>query len=157
MGIAVGTALGLASGSASLVLLDGTVPTAVLGAATPGLTVVETTADVSLRRGSHGSGYPQRTGLRRQMALFRLPPHVQGDESGWGLAFLAEAAVQVLIIETSSVGTAKATSNVMPLAFAAIVITWNIAYGKRGRRQGERAVDAARARGDLPRACLRSG
>jgi hypothetical protein len=38
----------------------------------------------------------------------------------------------------------------MPLAFAAIVIPWNIAYAKRGRREDERAADASRARGDAP-------
>jgi len=37
----------------------------------------------------------------------------------WGLAFLAEAATQILIIETTSTGVAKATSTVMPFAFAA--------------------------------------
>jgi len=109
IGIVVGTALGLASGNAHLVLLDGTVPTVVFGAVCLG-------------------------------SLWSSRP----------LMFLAEAAAQVLVIETSSTGTAKATSNVMPLAFAAIVVAWNISYAKRGRRQGELAADAARARGDAP-------
>jgi len=109
IGIVVGTALGLASGNAHLVLLDGTVPTVVFGAVCLG-------------------------------SLWSSRP----------LMFLAEAAAQVLVIETSSTGTAKATSNVMPLAFAAIVVAWNISYAKRGRHQGELAADAARARGDAP-------
>ena len=68
----------------------------------------------------------------------------------WGLAFLTEAAAQVLIIETSSTGVAKATSKVMPLVVIAAVIAWNITYAKRGRREGERAAGAARVRGDAP-------
>jgi hypothetical protein len=68
----------------------------------------------------------------------------------WGLAFLAEAAAQVVIIETSSAGVAKATSNLMPFAFIAVVIAWNIGYAKRGRREGELAAVAARTRGDVP-------
>jgi hypothetical protein len=68
----------------------------------------------------------------------------------WAVAFLAEAAVQVLVIETTSTGTARATSNVLPFVFAAVVIAWNVAYAKRGRRQGELAAEAARARGDVP-------
>ena len=68
----------------------------------------------------------------------------------WGLAFLAEAAAQVVIIETTSPGIAKATSNVMPLVFIAIVIAWNFSYAKRGRRDGELAAAAAGARGDVP-------
>lgn len=68
----------------------------------------------------------------------------------WGLTFIAEAVVQVVIIETASASIAKTTSNLMPLAFAGAVVVWNILYGKRGQRQGERAMEAARARGEAP-------
>lgn len=66
----------------------------------------------------------------------------------WGVAFLAEAAAQVVIIQTASTATAKATSNVMPLVVAALVVVWNISYAKRGQRKGELAQQAARARGE---------
>jgi hypothetical protein len=38
----------------------------------------------------------------------------------------------------------------MPLVLGAVVIAWNIAYAKRGQRQGELAAEAARTRGDAP-------
>jgi hypothetical protein len=52
--------------------------------------------------------------------------------------------------QVASPGTAKTTSNVMPLVFAAVVIAWNIAYAKRGQRRGALAEAAARARVDTP-------
>jgi hypothetical protein len=68
----------------------------------------------------------------------------------WGGAFLAEAAAQVVIIQTASTGTAKTTSNLMPLLVAGLVVIWNISYAKRGQRKGELAEQAARACGDAP-------
>jgi hypothetical protein len=68
----------------------------------------------------------------------------------WGLAFLGEAAAQIVIIETATTGTAKTTSNVMPLIVAAAIIAWNISYAKRGQRTGKLAEQAARARREAP-------
>jgi len=150
IGIAVGTTIGLASGNAHLVLLDGTVPTAVFGAVCLGslwsrrplmFRFAVETMGAETAQGRDFADKWRYAGFRH---AFRVTTVV------WGIAFLAEAATQILIIETTSTGVAKATSNLMPLGFAAIVIAWNIAYAKRGRRQGERAADAARARGDTP-------
>jgi hypothetical protein len=150
IGIAVGTALGLASGNAHLVLLDGTVPTAVFGAVCLGslwstrplmFRFAVETMGAETTQGRDFADKWRYAGFRH---AFRVTTVI------WGLAFLAEAATQILIIETSSTGVAKATSNLLPLAFGAVVIAWNVAYAKRGRRQGERAADAARARGDAP-------
>jgi len=126
IGIAVGTALGLASGNAHLVLLDGTVPTAVFGAVCLGslrsrrplmfrFALAAMGADTA-----DGRGFADKWRYPGFRHAFRVTTVV------WGVAFLAEAAAQVLVIETSSTGTAKATSNLMPLAFAAVVVAWNI-------------------------------
>ena len=150
MGIAVGTALGLASGNAHLVLLDGTVPTAVFGAVCLGS--LWSSRPLMFRFALEAMGADTRNG-RDFADKWRYPGFRHAFRVTtvvWGVAFLAEAAVQVLIIETSSIGTAKATSNLMPFVFAAVVIAWNVAYATRGRRQGALAADAARARGDVP-------
>ncbi len=150
VGIAVGTALGLASGSARLVLLDGTVPTAVFGAACLGslwsrqplmfrFAVEAMGADTA-----NGRTFADKWRYAGFRHAFRVTTMV------WGLAFLAEAGAQVVIIETSSTGVAKATSTLMPFAFIAVVSAWNIGYAKRGRREGELAAVAARAQGDAP-------
>ena len=44
--------------------------------------------------------------------------------------------------------TAKTTSNLLPLVFAAGLIVWNVWYAKRGARRGAVLEAAARARGD---------
>jgi hypothetical protein len=45
----------------------------------------------------------------------------------WGCSYLAEAALQLVIIEIASAAVAKTTSNVMPLVFTALVVAWNVA------------------------------
>lgn len=150
IGIAVGTALGLVSGNAHLVLLDGTVPTAVFGAVCLGS--LWSRRPLMLRFAVEAMGADTPSG-RDFADKWRYPGFRHAFRVTtvvWGVAFLAEAAAQVLVIETSSVGVAKTTSNVMPLGFMAIVIAWNVSYAKRGQRQGELAADAARVRGDTP-------
>jgi hypothetical protein len=149
-GILVGTVLGLASGSAHLVLLDGTVPTAVFG--------VVCIASLWSRRPMifrfaletmgpdtpKGRDFADRwrfLGFRR---AFRIMTVV------WGIAFLAEAVAQAIIIETASTGMAKVTANTMPLVFAGLVVVWTLYYSKSSQRKGERAATAARARYEKP-------
>jgi intracellular septation protein A len=150
VGIVVGTILGLISRSAHLVLLDGVVPTAVFGIVCVGsvwsarpmifrFALESMGADTAKGRAfADRWRYP---GFRRS---FRVTTVV------WGVAFIAEAAAQLIIVENCSAGVAKTTSNLMPLAVIAVVIAWNVAYAKRGQRQGEEADKARRARGEAP-------
>jgi hypothetical protein len=55
----------------------------------------------------------------------------------WGLVFLVESAVQALIIETSSINTAKNTSNLLPVAVLVLTFAWTRAYGERAQRRGK--------------------
>jgi uncharacterized membrane protein len=68
----------------------------------------------------------------------------------WGLAFLVEALIQLVIIQVASTDVAKTTSNFLPLIVIGVVVVWNIAYGKRGQRKGQLAEAASRARADIP-------
>ncbi|MDQ6614353.1 MAG: DUF3159 domain-containing protein [Actinomycetota bacterium] len=150
IGIVVGTTLGLVSGSPRLVLVDGTVPTAVFGFVCLGSLwsrrpliyrfALQTMGDDTAK----GRDFADRWRYPGFRHAFRVATVV------WGLAFVAEAAAQVVIIETSSTSTAKTTSNVMPVVVAAAVITWNASYAKRGQRKGELALAAAHARGHTP-------
>ncbi len=148
IGIVVGTALGLASNSAHLVLIDGVVPTAVFGVVCLGSLwsrrplIFRFALEFMGADTAKGRDFGDRWRYPGFRHAFRVTTVV------WGLAFLVEAAAQVLIIETSSTGTAKATSQLMPLGVAAVVIAWNVSYAKRGQRKGELAAAAARARGD---------
>ncbi len=150
VGILVGTVLGLASGSAHLVLLDGTVPTAVFGVICLGslwskrpliFRFALETMGPDTPKGRDFDDHWRYPGFRH---AFRVITVV------WGFAFLTEAAAQAVIVEVASTDTAKATSNVMPLAVAGVVIAWNVYYAKRGQRRGELADRAARARNETP-------
>jgi hypothetical protein len=63
----------------------------------------------------------------------------------WGVAFLAEAAARVVIVQNTSAGTALATSKVLPYAVAAVLIAWTVGYGRYQKRKGESLAAAAEA------------
>jgi hypothetical protein len=144
-GIAVGTILGLVSGSARLVLMEGSVPTAVFGLLC--LASLRSRRPLIFRfaldfmgpdtpRGRDFDGLWRYPGFRHVFWLFTVV---------WGLAYLAEAAARIVIVETTSTGTALALSKVMPYAVAGVLVGWMVLYGRHARRQGERMAAAAEA------------
>lgn len=142
-GIAVGTILGLVSHSARLLLVEGSVPTAIFGVAC---------------LGSLGTRHPLMFSFARE---FTGPDTAKGQEmtrlwqyegyrqvfrvitAVWGVAFLIEAALRVVIVYNTSAGTALAVSKVSPFVFAAIMSAWTVAYGTYRKRKGERMAAAA--------------
>jgi len=144
-GIAVGSLLGLLSGNARLVLIEGSVPTAVFGVVCLGslwsgrplmyrMAVEFIGADTP--RGREFESLWQYEQFRR---VFRVMTIV------WGVAYLAEAAARVVIVEITSTGTALAISKVMPYAVAGLLVAWMITYGNWSRRRGERVAAQAAA------------
>ena len=144
-GIAVGTVLGLLSGNARLVLLEGSVPTAVFGLLC--LASLRSRRPLIFRfahefmgadtpRGRDFDGLWQYPGFRHAFWLFTVV---------WGVAYLAEAAARIVIVETTSTGTALAVSKLMPYAVAGVLFAWMFLYGRHARRQGERMAAAAEA------------
>jgi hypothetical protein len=144
-GIAVGSVLGLVSGNARLVLVEGSVPTAVFGllclaslwSARPLIfrfALEYMGADTP--RGRDFEDHWRYPGFRRVFRLFTVV---------WGVAYLAEAAARVIIVETTSTGTALTVSKVMPYVVAAALIGWMFAYGRQARLKGERLAAAALA------------
>src|SRR6266566_6144268 len=144
-GIAAGTVLGLLSGDPRLVLVEGSVPTAVFGLLCLGslwarrpliyrFAVEFIGADTPKGRDFESRWrYP---GLRHAFRLFTVV---------WGVVYLAEAAARVIIVETTSTGTALTVSKVMPYGVGAALAAWMIAYGRRARREGERLAGASAA------------
>lgn len=148
IGIAVGTVLGLASGSARLVLLEGSVPTAVFGAVCIGS--LWTARPLMYRFAVEFIGADSPKG-RDFADKWRYPGFRQAFRVTtvvWGLAYLAEAGARVLIVESTSTGNALVLSKVMPYAVAGMLAGWNVAYARRSRRAGERLGAAAHARGE---------
>jgi hypothetical protein len=144
-GIAVGSTLGLLSGNARLVLMEGSVPTAVFGLLC--LASLRSRRPLIFRfalefmgadtpRGREFDGLWQYPGFRHVFWLFTVV---------WGVAYLAEAAARIVIVETTSTGTALALSKVMPYAVGGVLAAWMFLYGRHARRQGERLAAAAAA------------
>jgi hypothetical protein len=142
-GIAVGSVLGLLTGSARLFLVEGSVPTAVFGLLC--LASLRSRRPLIFRfalefmgpdtpRGRDFDGLWQYYGFRHVFRVFTVV---------WGVTYLAEAAARVVIVEITSTGTALAISKVMPYAVAGLLTLWMVFYGRRARRQGERLAAQA--------------
>jgi hypothetical protein len=141
-GIAVGTILGLVTGNARLVLVEGSVPTAVFGMLCLGslwshrpliFRFALEFMGAGTPRGRDFEGLWRYPGFRHAFRLFTVV---------WGVAYLAEAAARVVVVEMTTTATALTVSKVMPYAVAAGLAGWMIAYGRRARRGRERLAAA---------------
>lgn len=146
-GIVVGTVLGLVSHSTRLLLVEGSVPTAVFGLACLGslwrrhplmfsFALEFTGPDTA--KGREMTRLWQYDGYRR---VFRIITAV------WGAGFLLEAALRVVIVYNTSTGTALASSKIMPFLWGAVLSAWTVGYGARQKKKGERM---AAATGEVP-------
>jgi len=149
-GIAVGTVLGLVTGDARLVLVEGSVPTAVFGVLCLGSLWSRRPLIFRFALEFMGAGTPRGRdfealwrypGFRHTFRLFTVV---------WGVTYLAEAAARVIIVEMTTTATALTVSKVMPYAVAAGLAGWMIAYGRRARREGERLAAALAGVGSNP-------
>src|SRR5207248_8250368 len=145
-GIAVGTVLGLLSGDPRLVLVEGSVPTAVFGLLCLGSLWARRPLIYRFAIEFIGANTPkgrdfaslwQYPGFRHAFRLYTVV---------WGVAYLAEAAARIIIVETTSTGTALTVSKVMPYVVGAAIFAWMFAYGRHARREGERLAAEAQAR-----------
>jgi hypothetical protein len=149
-GIAVGTVLGLLSGSPRLILAEGSVPTAVFGLLCLGSLwarrpliyrfAIEFIGPDTSKGREFGSLW-QFEGFRHAFRLYTLV---------WGVVYLAEAAARIIIIETASASTALTVSKVMPYAVAGSLMVWMTVHGRRARREGERIAAAEAANPPTP-------
>lgn len=132
-GIVLGTVTGLVTGSARLYLIDGLVPTVVLGvvclasllSSRPMMfrIALETMGEQS----SKGQAFVYMWRYHEFRRMFRIITAV------WGLMFLTESFVQAAIIGTASINTAKSTSTFLPLVALALTFGWTRVYGIRAQ------------------------
>jgi hypothetical protein len=141
-GIAAGTALGLIGHSARLVLIEGSVPTAVFAAGCLGSLWSRRPLMYGFAlefigpgtaKGREMAGLWQYDGYRR---VWRVITAV------WGVGLLLEAALRVAVIYSTSTGTALAISKVTPFIWVAALSGWTVIYGTRQKKKGERVAAA---------------
>ena len=150
VGIAVGTVLGLASGSARLVLLEGSVPTAVFGAVCIGSLWTARPLMYRFAIEFIGADTPNGRDFADKWRYIGFRHAFRVTTVVWGVAYLAEAIARVLIVESTSTGSALMLSKAMPYGVAAVLAVWNVTYARRSHRAGERLGAAAHARGEVP-------
>lgn len=145
LGIAVGTAVGLGSSNPKWVLLEGSVPTGIFCLVC--LASLWTSRPLMFRFALEFKGAETPDGRdfadRWRYAGFRHVFRVM--TAVWGIAYLAEAVARVIIVESTSTGTAFDISKIMPYAIAAILVAWMTSYGLRAKRRGERLAAQAQA------------
>lgn len=134
-GIALGTVMGLLTGSARLYLLDGLVPTVAFGAACLASLVSSRPLMFRVALEMMGEDSPkgqafadmwEHPGFRKSFQVITIV---------WGMVFLAESGLQALIIETQSINTAKLTSNLLPVPVLVVTFAWARSYGKRSEQR----------------------
>jgi intracellular septation protein A len=151
-GILIGTVVGLVTHSARLMLLEGSVPTAIFGAVCLGSLLTRQPLMFRLAREFAG---PDSARGREMTMLWQHQGYrqvLQIITAVWGIGFLIEAGLRVVIVLMTSTGTALAISRVMPFVFGAILSAWTLAYGAHRKRQGERMMAARAALPQTPAA-----
>ena len=144
-GILIGTVIGLISHSARLLLLEGSVPTGLFGLVCLGSLWVRRplmyvfAVEFMGPDSAKGREFASLWQYHEFRHTFRVITAV------WGVGYLVEAAIRVLIVEHTSTGTALASSKVTPFIFAGILGAWTALYGNRQRRKGERLAAEAEA------------
>jgi intracellular septation protein A len=141
-GIVVGTVVGLTTHSARLVLMEGSVPTAVFGLASLGslLTAQPLMYRVALQ--TRGADTADRRELQARLSQPGMARAFRIVTLVWGVTFLVEAAARVVIVETTSAGNALLLVKAMPYIVLALLIRWMFGYlrGVRNRAQQRAAV-----------------
>lgn len=142
-GIVVGAVLGLVTHNARLVLVEGSVPTGLIGIAFLGSLWAQRPLLYSFALEFIGPD----TSKGQEMTLFWQSPVFRRDfrlmTAVWGAGFLLEAALRVIIIYNTSTGTALAISKIMPWLFVAVLCAWTVAHGARQRKKAARLAAAA--------------
>lgn len=144
VGIAVGSLIGLATGNTRLLLLKGSLPTAVFGVLC--LASLWSSRPLIFRFALEFKGADTPKGRQFadlwRYAGFRHPFRV--ITAVWGVVYLAEAAARIVVVETTSTGIALSISKAMPFAVTGLLVGWMALYGQRAKRKGERAGQVAR-------------
>jgi hypothetical protein len=144
-GIVAGTVAGLTTHSARLVLMEGSVPTAVFGLASLGSLLTAQPLMYRIALQTRGADTPARRELEARLSQPGMARAFRIVTLAWGVTFLAEAATRVLIVETTSAGNALLVVKVMPYIVLGALLRWMMGYLRsvHNRAQQQAAVPQA--------------
>lgn len=137
LGIVAGTIAGLVSNSARLVLMEGSVPTAVFGLTC--LWSLFTSRPLLYRIGLETRGADTAAGhdLEARWARPEAQHAFRVITLVWGVTLLAEAATRVLIVETFSTGSALLIVKLMPYIVIGALFRWMASYTRQLRKDAQ--------------------
>jgi hypothetical protein len=142
-GLLVGTLLGLTSHNARLYLLEGSVPSAVFALGC--LFSLRLRRPLIFRLAVEILGPDTRKG-RDVTAAWRYPGFRRAFQMltvAWGAGYLAEAAIRVAIVITTSTGIALVCSKLIPYVFAVALSVWTLVYGEHEKKKAERLASSS--------------
>jgi hypothetical protein len=150
-GILMGSILGLTTHNPRLYLAEGSVPSVIFALAC--LVSLRTSEPLIYRIALEFVGPDTRRG-REITDAWPSPIFKRAFRNitvAWGVGYLIEGALRLIIAETTSTGIALVCSKVMPYVFAAVLAAWTLVYGER-RRKASTTVssDPSRTDGGAP-------
>jgi hypothetical protein len=148
-GIAMGSVLGLTTHNPRLYLAEGSVPSAVFAVAC--LVSLRTREPLIYRIALEFVGPDTRRG-RELTSAWPSPVFKRAFRNitvAWGIGYIIEAALRLVVAETTSTGVALLCSKVMPYVFAAVLAAWTLVYGER-RRKASTTVSYEKTDGGAP-------
>lgn len=138
-GIVCGVILGLITHSSRALLLEGSVVTAAF--AITALASLRTLRPLMYHFALASMGGPHTDAGQEFENRYTTQPGVSRYfrivTLVWGIAFLVEAALKVLVIQASSTGFALAFTRIVPYPLAGILVFWMITWGRILRRRAQ--------------------
>jgi len=137
-GLLVATMLGLTSHDARLYLLEGSVPSLVFALGC--LLSLRLRRPLIYRLAVELLG-PDTPKGRDVTAAWRYPGFRRAFQVitvAWGIGYLVESAIRVVVVAIVSTGFALVFSKLIPYAFAICLSIWTLLYGEHEKRKAER-------------------
>jgi hypothetical protein len=150
-GIVMGSVLGLTTHSARLYLAEGSVPSVIFAVAC--LASLRTKEPLIYRIALEFVGPDSRRG-REITSAWPSPVFKRAFRIitvAWGVGYIIEAALRMVVALTTSTGVALLCSKVAPYVFAAVLAAWTLVYGER-RRKASTTVSYEKTDGGTPAA-----
>jgi hypothetical protein len=148
-GLVVGTVAGLVSNNARLYLVEGAVPSLVFALACLGS--LRSRKPLIYRFAVELLG-PDTPEGREAVGAWQYPRFRRAFQvitAVWGVAYLIEVVVRLVVVETTSTGIALLFSKLVPYALAFGLSGWTLGYGEHEKKKAERLAAAAKGPGTL--------
>jgi intracellular septation protein A len=125
-GIVVGTGLGLVTHDPKLVLMEGSVPTLIMGAGCLASLLTGRPLMFRIIAETIGADSPRGQLLQQAWTRPEARPLFARITVVWGITYLAEVIARIVIVETFSTGSALLLLKVMPYLLTFLLLRWTM-------------------------------